>query len=145
MLGYMRSLQATDLWKMDKSREVETVTTNLEAAWTARVRKADEWTRALEAGDIRPSFFRRLLWHLYALMHLTSYASTLQNLEKKWRTAGGRKSASLTWALNDVFGFNFWLGGACKVFSDTQQLMIPLVRPDTYVRKLHPYHPCSHR
>ncbi|KAI0035574.1 ABC protein [Vararia minispora EC-137] len=127
VLGYKRSLQATDLWKMDKSREVETVSAKLEAAWEARVRKADEWNRALASGEARPGLFLQLRWHVSALKRLGHYREVLCNSEENWRMVGGRKQASLIWALNEVFGFNFWLGGISKVLSDTMQLMIPLV------------------
>ncbi|KAG1834892.1 ABC protein [Suillus variegatus] len=44
-----------------------------------------------------------------------------------WRECGGRKEASLAWALNDVFCGMFWIGGVFKVVADTAQLMVPIV------------------
>ncbi|KAG0693348.1 ABC protein [Suillus ampliporus] len=44
--------------------------------------------------------------------------------QKHWREYEGRKEASLTWALNDVFCSMFWIGG---VLGDTAQLMGPIV------------------
>ncbi|KAI6039827.1 ABC protein [Pisolithus marmoratus] len=84
VLGYQRTLQASDLYKLDVSRQ--------------------GWPSGGKARSCRRT-----------------------GLEQHWREAGGRKHASLAWALNDVFGRSFWSGGVFKVVGDATQLMGPLV------------------
>ncbi|KAI0321790.1 ABC protein [Amylostereum chailletii] len=123
VLGYQRTLQATDLWKMDESRQVETVTAKLDEAWNRRVQEAAKWNASLTSGEVVPGRLRRLGWHLRALGRARSYA----NSERHWREVDARTEASLAWALNDTFGWGFWIGGAFKVCGDTMQLMGPLL------------------
>jgi ATP-binding cassette, subfamily C (CFTR/MRP), member 1 len=54
----------------------------------------------------------------------------------QWRKADGKKQASLAWAMNDVLGFNFWVGGLFKVIGDTAQLCGPIL-----IKVAHPIHP----
>lgn len=103
---------------MDKSREAETVTTKLEAAWVKRQRQADLWNSALDARELHPATWRRFFWHICALQHVRRYKPALEDMEAQWRKTVDRKEPSLTWALNDVFGVNFWLGGFSKILSD---------------------------
>ncbi|KAI0342890.1 ABC protein [Trametopsis cervina] len=127
-LGYQRTLQATDLWKLDSSREAGPLGDKLDEAWDRRVREAEDWNARLDRGEIRPGMFKRAKWSLQALKTRgTSYAERRELLEKRWREHDGRKEASLAWALNDTFGLSFWLGGLFKVLGDTSQLMGPLL------------------
>ncbi|KAJ7593413.1 ABC protein [Mycena floridula] len=127
VLGYQRTLQATDLWKMDQSQESGILSRRLNAAWEARVDKARRWNSELDQGKIDPSFLARCRWNLSSLMAGRRYKEHRATLEDQWRRIGGRRSPSLAWALNDVFGRQFWLGGAFKVVADTTQLMGPLL------------------
>lgn len=118
VLGYQRSLQATDLWRMDTTREAATLSGKLDASWERRVREADEWNARLAAGDVRPGWFKRLKWSVKAIRSGKSgvtYSERRAALETHWREKDGRKEPSLTWALNDVFGWHFWAGGLFKV------------------------------
>ncbi|KAI0733631.1 ABC protein [Fomitopsis betulina] len=125
VLGYQRTLQATDLWKLDPSREAGTLGPQFDAAWTARVQAAAEWNAQLAAGEVHPSLWLKIKWFFIALVHLqfAMYAE----LERAWRDGGGRREPSIAWALNDVFGWTFWSGGIFKVFGDTSQLMGPIL------------------
>ncbi|WWC87583.1 uncharacterized protein L201_002473 [Kwoniella dendrophila CBS 6074] len=108
--GYQRPLQATDLWKMDSSREAQA----------------------------QPYFRLRLSWFLQAVSHLSlprdlatfgkveSTKLRYKALQAEWRQRSGKKRGSVTWALNDVMT-GFWIGGIFKVASDVSQLMIPLL------------------
>ncbi|EIW84009.1 ABC protein [Coniophora puteana RWD-64-598 SS2] len=132
ILGYQRTLQASDLYKMDPSRESGLLSEKLEASWSRRVTAAEEWNARLEAGEISPSAFKRLYWSLKALRGSkaqagSSYAERRAALQDHWRTKAGRKEASLAWALNDVFGRTFWSAGVFKVLGDTSQLMSPII------------------
>lgn len=114
VLGYQRTLQATDLWKMDQSQESGVLSRQLNAAWEARVDTARRWNSELDQGKINPSFLTRCRWNLSSLMAGKRYKEHRAMLEDQWRRIGGRRSPSLAWALNDVFGRQFWLGGAFK-------------------------------
>ncbi|OCH94438.1 ABC protein [Obba rivulosa] len=130
-LGYQRTLQVTDLWKMDESREAGVLGAKLDAAWERRCREADDWNTRLANGEIKPSLLKRLWWNILALIAVLTFRQSFSDkrvaLEQHWRDVDGRKEASLAWALNDVVGLVFWTGGIFKVFGDTAQLMGPLL------------------
>ena len=123
VLGYQRTIQAPDLYKLDVSREVGPLAEKLDVAWTRRINIAAEWNAKLDKGEIRPSTLRRLIWDTRAIRTMkTDDASRGQTyrerrvaLEEHWKRVEGKKKASLAWALNDVFGWSFWLGGIFKV------------------------------
>ncbi|KAG2140137.1 ABC protein [Suillus clintonianus] len=134
VLGYQRTLQASDLYKMDTSQESDVLAAKLEAAWQRRVRAAADWNARLESGELRPSLFKRTGWALRAISRNdqkqgATWSERRAAFQNHWRESEGRKEASLTWALNDVFRGMFWIGGAFKawVFGDTAQLMGPIV------------------
>ncbi|KAI0073467.1 ABC protein [Panus rudis PR-1116 ss-1] len=126
-LGFQRTLQATDLWRMDESREAGVLGAKLDAAWAHRVEAAKEWNVRMSNGEIKPGVFKRMKWSLQALKSGTNYSERRAALEKHWREVDGLKEPSLVWALNDTFGYSFWLGGIFKVVGDTAQLMGPLL------------------
>ncbi|KAG1828571.1 ABC protein [Suillus variegatus] len=129
VLGYQRTLQASDLYKLDTSRESAVLAAKLEAAWQRRIRAAADWNARLESGELRPSLFKRTGWALSAISRKqgTNWSERRAAFQQHWRESAGKKEASLTWALNDVFLSMFWIGGAFKVFGDTIQLMGPVV------------------
>ncbi|KAF8071690.1 ABC protein [Lyophyllum atratum] len=127
VLGYQRTLQATDLWKMDEAREVGPLSVKLDKAWDRRKQEAASWNEKLERGEVKPGFMKRLLWTVGALSRGRHFWTHLASYETKWRETEGRRHPSLAWALNDTFGYFFWSAGAFKVFGDTAQLMGPLV------------------
>ncbi|KAF8530145.1 ABC protein [Hysterangium stoloniferum] len=120
-LGYQRPLQATDLWKMDPRREVSGLVKLLDDSWTKRVHQAKEWNAKVKAGEIQPTSTKKAFWAVKALTGIFregwrgEYASYID----EW----GHREASLAWALNDTFGWQFWIAGAAKVFGDAAQLM----------------------
>ncbi|KZW00021.1 ABC protein [Exidia glandulosa HHB12029] len=126
-LGYQRPLQATDLWKVDKSREAGVLSKKLDDAWDRRVREAAEWNARLDKGEIKPGLLKRTRWTVAALARGSGWRERLQARQDRWRTRDGRKEASLAWALNEPFAFEFWSGGLFKVVGDTAQLMGPLI------------------
>ena len=123
VLGYQRTLQASDLHKLDSSREVKALSENLEAAWARRVEAAAKWNAKLDRGEVSPSVLRCMAWAVRAIpsekdqTQKRNYLERRLALERRWREVEGRKEASLAWALNDVFGWSFWLGGVFKVGS----------------------------
>ncbi|OCF34538.1 hypothetical protein I316_03579 [Kwoniella heveanensis BCC8398] len=134
--GYQRPLQATDLWKLDESREAEHLSERFLEALAKRQKAAEEWNKQLPSHP--PSVIRKLKWSTKAMIKRKlpdnyssygkdgSYAERRKTLEQEWRRRSGRKRASVAWALNDVMT-GFWAGGLFKVFGDTSQLMTPLL------------------
>ncbi|KAG1728440.1 hypothetical protein EDB19DRAFT_1642493 [Suillus lakei] len=134
VLGYQRTLQASDLYKMDAPRESAVLAAKLEAAWQLRVSAAAGWNARLESGELKPSLFKRTGWALRAIsskgpMQGVTWSERCTMFQTHWLESEGRKEASLTWALNDVFSSTFWIAGIFKacVFGDTVQLMGPIV------------------
>ncbi|KAJ4467870.1 ABC protein [Lentinula aciculospora] len=132
VLGYQRTLQASDLWKMDHSQESGYLSEQLDAAWARRAQAAEEWNVKLASGELRPGLIRRAAWQIQATLNFGQIVDGRRNerrkeLERRWREIDGRKEPSLAWSLNDVFGSMFWIAGIYKVLSDTGQMMSPLL------------------
>nr|GAT42790.1 ABC protein [Mycena chlorophos] len=119
VLGFQRTLQASDLWKMGPEQESANLTAQLNAAWAHRVDLAADWNRKLDSGEAKPSFWKRVAWSLPG--------RDAKALEQRWRDKDGRREASLAWSLNDVLGTFFWRAGLFKVVCDTSQLMGPIL------------------
>jgi ATP-binding cassette subfamily C (CFTR/MRP) protein 1 len=118
---------------MDTSRESGVLAAQLEGAWQRRVRAAADWNARLESGELRPSLLKRTSWALRAISskgdkQTTTWYERRAAFQKRWRESEGRKQASLTWALNDVFYRMFWIGGVFKawVFLTVVTVMINL-------------------
>ena len=116
-LGYNRTLQASDLYKMDVTREAKFLADELERSWERRVRKANEWNAKLLSGETKPGLRKKMGWAVRAIRGAngTTWSDRMAVQERNWREVGGRKEASLAWALNDVLGMNFWISAAFKV------------------------------
>ncbi|KAJ7164009.1 ABC protein [Mycena crocata] len=127
VLGYQRTLQATDLWKVGPEQEAGYLSEKLDAAWARRVNAAAEWNAGLDDGTVKPPAFTRFMWAIKALSAGGKYRDRRATLEKHWREIDARKEASLAWAMNDILGHLFWIGGAFKVLGDTAQLMGPIL------------------
>ena len=102
---------------MDESREAGYLGDRLSASWDARVKAAAEWNARLANGEIQPGVMLRTQWFFQSVKAGLGYRARRQELEERWRVKDGMKEASLVWALNDTFGFSFWLGGLFKVDS----------------------------
>lgn len=106
---------------MDPSREAGVLAAQLEAAWQRRVQAAADWNVRLESGELSPSLLKRTTWALRAISsngekQATTWSERRAAFQNRWRESEGRKQASLTWALNDVFRNMFWIGGAFKAW-----------------------------
>ncbi len=77
--------------------------------------RAQEWNAMLDSGKMKPSIILRAFWTVRALRYPSNYRGRILLLENRWRTVTARQNPSLAWALNDVFGSMFWIGGAFKV------------------------------
>ncbi|KAL0954602.1 hypothetical protein HGRIS_003562 [Hohenbuehelia grisea] len=127
VLGYQRTLQASDLWKMHKTQQSGLISAKLDDAWARRVKEADEWNHKLDSGALHPSLLREAIWSILALAHGWRFHEHRIHLRQRWYKVDARRSPSLAMALNDTLGSLFWIGGAFKVFGDTTQLMGPLL------------------
>ncbi|KAG6831800.1 hypothetical protein H0H92_007477 [Tricholoma furcatifolium] len=114
ILGYQRTLQATDLWKIDPSREAGYLSLKFDQAWELRKAEATAWNAKLDNGEIKPSFRKRARWTIQALAHGTRYSEKRASYEKAWREKDGRKEPMQASSRHGVFG-------------DTAQLMGPLL------------------
>ncbi|KAG8995316.1 hypothetical protein FRB94_009288 [Tulasnella sp. JGI-2019a] len=125
-LGYQRPLQALDLWKLDASRKAEFLSKKLDASWKRRCERAEEWNAKLDSGETKAPVMKRIKWTLQSLGRQGPY----EVRERRWRKIDGRQEPNLAWALNEVLGRSFWIGGFFKVIGDTAQLMCPLLSKD---------------
>lgn len=100
-------LQIGDLWKMDASRQSHRLANKLNDAWRIRLEKADEFNSRLDNGTIKPGVIRRGWWRLRTRGNNEAQVHLLE----QWLKAS-RKTPSLVFSLNEVFGWDFWVGGA---------------------------------
>ncbi|KAF7342738.1 ABC protein [Mycena sanguinolenta] len=120
ILGFQRTLQASDLWRMGPEQEAGYLTDKLEAAWARRIEAAEAHNVRLAKGELKPPLLKRLWWAMHG-------REKREEMERWWQEEGGKKEASLAWSLNDVLGHMFWKGGLFKVGQDTSQLMGPIL------------------
>lgn len=113
-LGNKRPLLATDLWKLDSSREVEHLADRFLESFDRRQRQSIEWNDKIKKGEYKPSFWQK---------HVSWPVKNKFGIQKK----DGTYQAGLFMALNDVFGFKFWSAGLIKVLADSLQVTTPLV------------------
>jgi hypothetical protein len=129
-LGYKRTLEATDLYKLSPDRGAARIADEINASFDCRQEKAMEYNRRLANGELQPGLWRNIIW---------TVKGNAKERERKWREIDGRKKASLTWAINDSVKWWFWSGGLLKVIGDIAQVCSPLVV------KVRPIFPSSRR
>ncbi|TFK28166.1 ABC protein [Coprinopsis marcescibilis] len=122
-LGYQRTLQAADLWKLEDTHTAATLTSNFDASWQRRYDHAKDYNADLSSGHAVPSLFKRVSWSVKSTFSSKSKTS----FEEEWRNETGIRKASIPLALNDSLGRFFWTGGFYKVLADVTQLMGPLL------------------
>ncbi|KIM40488.1 hypothetical protein M413DRAFT_19157 [Hebeloma cylindrosporum] len=103
-LGYQRTLQATDLWKLDESYASAVLSKRFDESWTSRKAKADAWNAKLAEGLIKPSLIRRFVWLLLSISNGRNYLEHRNTLEQHWRDYRGKQEASIALSLNDALG-----------------------------------------
>ncbi|GAA5990991.1 hypothetical protein JCM10908_006490 [Rhodotorula pacifica] len=113
VLGYKRELQATDLPKMDPTRESGYLADKFEANFAKRRKAVEDWNRALDNGSYQPTVFVRLRWRINEMLG--------------FGTRDGRRKVGLALALSDTFFWEFWSAGIFKVLADGAQVTSPLV------------------
>lgn len=130
--GYRRPLQATDLWRMDESRESGPLADKFLVNLDKRQESAQEWNDSLKtanAGWRKAKWSARSLWRLpekyEAYGPTATRAQRRATLEREWREHSGRKQGSLAWALSDTFP-SFWLTGPWKLAGDLSMAFAPL-------------------
>jgi hypothetical protein len=116
-LGYARPLVAADLYELQDSRAAGLIADRILASYDRRRAAADAYNARLAAGDVRPGW-RAAWWAL---------RGGRAERERKWREEGGKKSPSLTMAMNDSIFWWFWTSGFLKWVSDMAQVTSPLL------------------
>lgn len=96
---------------MDESRKSQILADKLGAAWDKRRAAADRWNAALDSGEKKAGASRRLWWKVKS----RGDKERIRALDAAWRKRA-HYTPNLVWALSDVFGFQFWLGGAHILF-----------------------------
>lgn len=114
-------MQVNDLWAMDDSRKAATLSTNLLAAWDRRKRIVDDWNARISS--MHPTLARRVWWQARTLGDSERYDARLQ----RWREQR-RRRVSLWWALHDIFGFQFWVGGKLAIILSRECLQLLIWR-----------------
>ncbi|BEI87985.1 uncharacterized protein CcaverHIS019_0107030 [Cutaneotrichosporon cavernicola] len=133
-LGYQRPLQATDLWRVDPSREADYMSTKFLNNLENRQAKAKAWNESLPTA--KPPLHKRVRWAAKSLRPLPDEAKKYESgagygarraaFEAEWRADSGKKHGSIAGALNEAFP-RYWLGGLFKLVADEAQLMAPLL------------------
>ncbi|KWU44771.1 ABC transporter [Rhodotorula sp. JG-1b] len=113
VLGYKRELQATDLPKMDPTRESGYLADKFEINFEKRRKAVEDWNRALDDGTYQPTALVRARWRLNEMLG--------------FGRRGGRRNVGLALALSDTFFWEFWSAGIFKVLADAAQVTSPLV------------------
>ncbi|TXT15664.1 hypothetical protein VHUM_00167 [Vanrija humicola] len=117
-LGSARTLQPSDMWKMDGDRSAGVLAQKLTEHYARRKQEAEEYNRRLVDPATPLPLSKRILYPL--LPHR-------EKREHDYRTKFGQKKPSLAWALSDTFGNWFWMAGLFKLVSDTATACSPLV------------------
>jgi ABC transporter transmembrane region len=123
-LGYVRPLEASDLWKLQDHRSAGVIAETILSSFDARRKKADEYNARLSSGEIKPPLSLRVISWLHG---------DGEERLKRWREKDGKAQPSLTWAVNDAIKWWFWSGGVLKVIADTAQVTTPLVQKVAYI------------
>ncbi|ORY35691.1 P-loop containing nucleoside triphosphate hydrolase protein [Naematelia encephala] len=102
-LGSARSLQPTDLWKMDDNRSAAVVSVKLAANIEKRLAQARAKRERLASKS----------------------KSNDEKLSSQKTPAGN--GLAIAWALSDTFGWYFWMGSVLKIIGDASSATSPLV------------------
>ncbi|BGP33345.1 hypothetical protein JCM10296v2_005143 [Rhodotorula toruloides] len=113
VLGYKRELEATDLPKMDETREAGLLADKFEANFARRRKDVEDWNGGLDDGTYVPSSLQKVRWR----------ASSALGFGR----ADGRREVGMAMALSDTFFWSFWSAGIYKVIGDVAQTTSPLV------------------
>lgn len=95
------------MWRVDSSRKSLLLASKLNESWEKRQAAAAAWNTRLEAGAIKPRALRKLWWRIRA----RGRDDATRSFEDAW-IEKSRRVPSIVWSLSDVFGIDFWLGGA---------------------------------
>lgn len=68
VVGYQRTLEARDLWKLTPDMESGVLADRFLENFERRRKAIDEWNRALDDGSFKPSAFRKGWWKMKKTM-----------------------------------------------------------------------------
>ncbi|CEQ41587.1 SPOSA6832_03323, partial [Sporobolomyces salmonicolor] len=118
VLGYKRELTATDLPKMDYSREAGHLADVFEQHFDRRRRAIEEWNRALDDGSFVPSRWQRRKWRCSSVMGFGR--ERFLPLRFSFISASSSRLSSLTFTFPSCTGLY-------KIVGDLAQTTSPLV------------------
>ncbi|KZT07645.1 P-loop containing nucleoside triphosphate hydrolase protein [Laetiporus sulphureus 93-53] len=116
-LGYVRPLEATDLYKLQGHRSSQLIADKIIASYDRRCEEAESYNARLASGEVRPGL--RALWW--------TVRGHKAERERQWREKDGRKRPSLAYALNDAVKWWYWSGGLMKLVADVATVLTPLL------------------
>lgn len=116
-LGYVRPLEAPDLYKLQDHRSCAVIADKLTKSFERRHAEAEAYNARLAAGEIKPGL-KALWWTIQGKR---------AEREKEWRENSGKKRASLILAMNDSIKWWFWTGGVMKLTADIATVLSPLI------------------
>lgn len=108
VVGYVRTLQPTDLWKLPPEFESGHLANILMENFNRRRKEIEDWNKSLEDGSFKPSPVRKFWWKISG-------------------KGDGKRKVGLAWALSDTFFYRFWSGGVIKLVGDVSNVCSPLV------------------
>lgn len=117
-LGSARTLEASDMYKMDDKRSAGLLAQTMVKNYERRKAKAKEYNERLADPNTPLPFPQRLTYPL--LPHR-------EKREADFRNNKGKKKPRLVMALSDTFGVFFWSAGIIKVFGDTATICSTLI------------------
>nr|CRX78939.1 hypothetical protein ls5930a1_00008 [Leucosporidium scottii] len=113
VVGYQRTLEARDLWKLTPDMDSGVLADRLMENFERRRKAIDEWNRALDDGTFKPSVMRKGWWKMKKAMGNGK--------------GDGKQTVGIAGALSDTFKWTFWSAGIIKVIGDVAQVTSPLV------------------
>ena len=123
-LGYVRPLEASDLWKLQDHRSAGVIAETILSSFDARRKQAEEYNARLTNGEIKPPLSLRVMsW----------VRGDGEERLKRWREKDGKAQPSLTWAMNDAIKWWFWSGGILNFITDMAQVTSPLIQKVAYL------------
>lgn len=98
ILGYQRTLQPLDLWRMPPELEAGHLADQLMLNFNKRRVAVEAWNKALDDGTYQPTVMRKTWWKVRTGVFGIGHAD-------------GRNTVGLAGALSDTFFYQFWSAG----------------------------------
>lgn len=116
IVGYRRTLEPKDLWKLTPELESGYLNEKLMSNFNRRISNVKAHNASIKDGSYKPSLYRRNVWKVQSKVFGYGRADGIRNT-----------GFCLAGAISDTFFYQFWGGGAIKVIGDMAQILSPLV------------------